>query len=190
MGRPFPTFGRDMRDRGCLYIGENHTNGANLGALAWKLMWIHSQVKAIFIEYYDSGVGPASASMSGIQAELLNSGFLGHRQSIPAEVGQLKSQCDRYGILLEGWNVANVLEGAEGKFARANELWHKNACLKLMTRLNKINGVFNYIVFGGFYHGTGLKKDGIFFQDLPAFMLNNTQFSEYKSENPQHAIWI
>ncbi|APR85777.1 Hypothetical protein A7982_11126 [Minicystis rosea] len=174
MGRPFPTFGSDALDRKCLFIGEDHADGADRLHLAWKLMWIHGLVDAIFIEYYDIGKGPVSAGAGGILSDLTEAKFV-WSPTINVEVAQLKYQCDRYGIRLEGWNIPNI---DNDPMKRQFKPWNQKAAAKLLQRVTEL-GVQRYIILGGFKHGAWFKSIKVYFKDLPCFKKSGEEFLEY-----------
>lgn len=176
---PFPRFGTDTWQGKPLFIGETHTDTRSLTLLAWKLTWIHNQVHAIFIEHYPSGIGPASASIATIKNEMRSNGMMGgswldSRPSLPAEIAQLKYQCDRYRILLRGWDIKY-----KNNFERATPSWNRKVAGKIAICLQKqvaSNPKF-YIIFGGGAHGDILKSSG-FFSDLPLFKAQGEDFVE------------
>ena len=177
---PFPRFGTDliMQDKP-LFIGETHTDTRSLALLAWKLMWIHDQVHAIFIEHYPSGTGPASASIATIKDEMRSNGMMGgswldSRPSLPAEIAQLKYQCDRYRILLRGWDIEY-----RSNFQRATSSWNRKVAGKIAMDLQRqiARHPRFYIIFGGGAHGDIMKNSGLF-KDLPLFKAQGGDFVE------------
>jgi hypothetical protein len=174
-GRAFPTFGTDSNGNQCMFVGENHAANENMLQLAWKMMWIHSHVDAVFVEYYRVGTRPATLGMGTIKRELTANQFMGHRASMHTDVSQLGYQCQRYNIRFEGWNIPNSKPGLMGKILRASPGWNKNASAAVTERAQAI-GAQRYIIFGGAAHGALMKP---YFTDLPAFLWRGGEFQEY-----------
>ncbi|WP_224367418.1 hypothetical protein [Hyalangium versicolor] len=216
MGRLFPAFGADAAGRAALFVGESHDDNASLLALAWKTMWLAGRLDAIFIEYYPLGAGPTSPQVSDFSttdAATLQ-GFTGHRKysdleleraakkghpkeiaeidargvkRFYSELAQLKYQCDRYHIRLEGWNVPSTTP--QEKLMRSTPQWNERVFSALAGRLTTL-GVRSYIVFGGKLHGALMQTCSLFTGgNLPCFHSDDARnLTEFDLQNKAHSV--
>jgi hypothetical protein len=162
-----------------MFIGEQHTNTEILINVAYKLMWIHDQVDAIYIEHYPNDTGPSSTKIKKIKTEMIENGMMGgswvdSRPTLPTEIAQLKYQCHRYNIKLRGWDIPY-----KNNFQRALGWWNNRVIIRLWADLSKqvTHDPKRYIIYGGKAHGIIMKKSPQF-TDLPLFEFNGNDFAE------------
>lgn len=192
MALPFPSFGADNNGRQVMFVGERHDNGEDLRQLAWQMMYIHDQVDAVFLEYYDVGTGPVGPAM-GVLRQHLTAAHFNHHPTMAADLGQLVYQCQRYGVRVEGWNIPNLADGVPGIVGRSLQAWNDRAARQLMGRLGTLPGVNRYIIFGGAAHGpllgratSLLKKTAIFGGGIPCFKYQGGAFRQYTATAGGH----
>lgn len=180
MARPFPTFGHDQNGRRCLFIGEDHTNNENLVHLCWQMMYLAGQVDGVFIEYYRRSVSPTPGN---ILTELTTARFAQHRPTMHFEVADLRYQCQRRGILLEGWNAPST-----SVLQRVTNSWNNLTAMLLVARANTL-GLNSYVVFGGSVHGQLFAQAPVFNGSLPLFMVHQGRFREYQRSTAAGVQW-
>ena len=179
MARPFPTFGHDLNGRGCLFIGEAHDNNENLNQLCWQMMWLEGRINGVFIEYYQRLTGPTQGQ---IQQELIQARFAAYRPHMHMEVADLRHQCVRRGIGIEGWNRANA-----NPLQRASQSWNDFTALMIAARAQTL-GWANYVVFGGSVHGH-LFAQAPALAGMPCFVVHGGAFRQYDRSDSAGVHW-